>query len=63
MTLNEALNEITKNPRWYDGVMAQPNASSTLKDIRNGSAGHKKIKNFLEKFGYKMETEINVVKV
>lgn len=63
MTLNEAINEITKEPRWYDGYMKQAQASVYLRDIRNGSAGHKKIKNFLEKFGYKMETNINVVKV
>ena len=63
MTLNEALNDITKQPRWYDGVMKQQQASLYLRKIRNGSASHKRTKTFLEKFGYKMETNINVVKV
>lgn len=62
MTLNEALNEITAKPRYYDGVMNQSNASKAVRDIRNGSAGTKKIANFLDKFGYKLEIRMEVRK-
>lgn len=62
MTINEAINEITKHPRWYDGVMKQQQASLYLRKIRNGTASHRRINTFLNKFGYKMDVNINVVK-
>lgn len=62
MTVQQAVTEITSKPRWYDGVMSQSHGSQTLKAINNGSAGIKKIKNFIEKFGYKVEINLEVSK-
>ena len=62
MTVQQAIKEITAKPNWYNGVMSQPQASGYLKDINNGSAGTKKIKNFLERFGYKVEINLEVSK-
>lgn len=62
MTVHQALKEITAKPNWYKGVMSQPQASGYLKDINNGSAGTKKIENFLKKFGYKLEINMEVRK-
>lgn len=60
MTLQQAIQEITAKPNWYKGVMSQPQASGYLRDINNGSAGTKKIANFLAKFGYKLEISMEV---
>lgn len=62
MTINEALNEITAKPRYYDGIMNQSNASKAVKDIRNGSAGIKRIITFLNKFGYNVDIKLEVNK-
>ena len=62
MTLQQAIQDITAKPNWYKGVMSQPQASGYLRDINNGSAGTKRIANFLAKLGYKLEISMEVRK-
>lgn len=52
MTELEAINEITKEPKFYIGVMPQSTASNFLASYRKGMAKQKTIENFLEIFGY-----------
>lgn len=52
MTELEAINEITKEPKFYIGVMPQSTASNFLASYRKGMAKQKTINEFLNKFGY-----------
>ena len=59
MTKEEAIKEITRNPKWYIGVIPQSTASNFLASYRKGMSKEKTINNFLSKFGYvKTEDEV-----
>ena len=59
MTKDEAIKEITRNPKWYIGVMPQSTASNFLASYKKGMSKEKTINNFLYKFGYvKTEDEV-----
>ncbi|MFA6087478.1 hypothetical protein [Mucilaginibacter sp.] len=58
MTLQEAIADITKTPKWHIGKMKQSTASMTVKAIRAGDAKPKTIKNFMSLFGYEVEREM-----
>lgn len=57
MTKDEAINKITKNPKWYIGVMPQSTASNFLASYKKGMSKEKTINNFLSNFGYELKTE------
>lgn len=57
MTVKEAIEEITKEPRWYDGKMHQSTASNFLASYRKGMAKKSTIDNFLNTFGYELKYE------
>lgn len=58
MTLQEAINEITRIPKWYAGKIKQSTASMTVKAIVAGNAKPKTVKAFMSKFGYEVEREM-----
>jgi len=59
MTKDKAIKEITRNPKWYIGVIPQSTASNFLASYRKGMSKEKTINNFLSKFGYiKTEDEV-----
>ena len=58
MTLQEAIADITKTPKWHIGKMKQSTASMTVKAIKAGAAKPQTVKNFMAKFGYEVEREM-----
>lgn len=52
MTVEEVINEITSEHKFYVGKMPQSTASNFLASYRKGMAKQKTIENFLEIFGY-----------
>ena len=52
MSKDEVIKEITKNHKWYIGVMPQSTASNFLASYKKGMSKEKTINNFLSKFGY-----------
>ena len=57
MSKDEVIKEITKNHKWYIGVMPQSTASNFLASYRKGMSKEKTINSFLSKFGYELKTE------
>lgn len=58
MTLQEAINKITATPKWYAGKMKQSTASSTIRNIKAGTAKPETVKSFMGLFGYEVEREL-----
>jgi len=63
MTETEVINEITKEPKWYLGVLEQSTASNFIQSYRKGMSKQKTIDAFIQKFGYKCVTEKTYVKL
>lgn len=57
MTIDEAIQEITKEPKWYIGKLNQSTASNFLASYRKGMAKKTTIDNFLNTFGYELKSE------
>ncbi len=57
MTELEVINEITKEPKWYLGVLQQSTASNFIQSYRKGMSKQKTIDRFIESFGYEVVNE------
>ena len=68
MTIQEALNEIRSEPRWYyqmrDGeLIPETTLIVTAQRIENGRCKPDTIKRFFETFGYEVEINERVIKI
>lgn len=52
MTIEEVLEEITSECKYYVGIMHQSSASNTVQRIRLGLAKQSTIRKFFNAFGY-----------
>lgn len=55
MTTDEAIEQITSQPKWYIGKMPQSTASNFLASYKKGMAKKSTIDSFLSKFGYELK--------
>lgn len=59
----EVVDEITKEPKWYLGVMGQSNASNFIQSYHKGMSKQKTIDRFIESFGYEVVNEKTYKKI
>lgn len=63
MTLDQVIEKISSEHKFYIGVMSQPAASMFLKSCREGTARHETKLKFIEKFGYVLDQEATYKKI
>jgi len=63
MTELEVINEITKEPKWYLGILEQSTASNFIQSYRKGMSKQKTIDSFIAKFGYEVVNDKSYKKV
>ena len=57
LTLEEVINQITSEHKYYVGVMPQSTAANFVKRFREGKAKRKTAIEFIARFGYEVAQE------
>lgn len=56
MTIDEVIQEIISEPKYYIGVLPQSTAANFIRNYKAGKAKQKTILAFIGKFGYELES-------